>query len=111
MVISLPVSSSIKEMTSLTTKTSLKNSNSLIPAVSKASIKNLEDPSIIGGSEELSSIKTLSISKPTKAAKTCSHVCMATPFFSKHVPLWVLVTRLASALIRGSPSKSTRLKA
>ena len=39
-----------------------------------ASTKNLEDPSIIGGSEALSSITALSTSNPTKAAKTCSDV-------------------------------------
>ena len=45
-----------------------------MPANSKASIKYFEDPSIIGGSEVFSSIVTLSISRPTNAASTCSQV-------------------------------------
>ena len=64
----------------------------LIPAASSASTKNFEEPSIIGGSDELSSIKTLSISIPTSAAKTCSEVLIFTPFFSRFVPLSVFTT-------------------
>ena len=47
---------------------------SLIPALIIASTKYLDDPSIIGGSEASISIKTLSTSIPTSAAKTCSDV-------------------------------------
>ena len=63
---------------------------------------------VAGGSVAFNSIKTLSISSPTSAAKTCSDVCMLTPFFSRFVPLVVFTTKLASALIIGHPSKSTR---
>ena len=84
--------------------------NSSISAFCSASIKNFEDPSIIGGSSALISIKTLSISKPTKAAKTCSIVFNLIPFFSNVVPLCVLTTYLERASIKGFPSKSTLLK-
>ena len=43
-------------------------------AFSKASTKNFDEPSIIGGSDESSSIMQLSICKPTKAERTCSQV-------------------------------------
>ena len=74
-------------------------------------MKNFDEPSIIGGSELLSSIIILSISNPTRAARTCSQVWIVTPFFSRHVPRCVFVTNLASALINGSPSRSTLLNA
>ena len=63
-----------------------------MPANSSFSIKNLDDPSIIGGSEASNSIIQLSIPKPTKAAKTCSEVFIVTPCFSRLVPLWVVTT-------------------
>ena len=81
----------------------------MIPASSSAFTKNLEDPSIIGGSEALSSIRRLSISSPTQAASTCSVVCIETPFLSRFVPRCVFVTSEASALSIGSPSISRRL--
>ena len=71
----------------------------------------MEEPSIMGGSGALSSIKTLSISNPTNAAKTCSDVWILTPFRSRFVPLVVFTTKLASAFMMGFPSRSTREKA
>ena len=63
----------------------------------------------MGGSAALISIKMLSISKPTKAAKTCSVVFNLTPSFSRVVPLCVLTTYFARASISGLSPKSTLL--
>ena len=98
-------------MFSRTTYSYLSASCSSIPASNKASTKWIEEPSMMGGSDAFNSIKTLSISSPTSAAKTCSDVCMLTPFFSRFVPRVVFTTKLASAFMTGVPSKSTREKA
>src|SRR5690606_5384068 len=74
MMISEPVRSSTYLMTSFTTYTSLSASCSITPAVSTASTKNFDEPSMIGGSEAFNSIITLSKSLPTNAANTCSVV-------------------------------------
>ena len=108
-VISLPDSGSLNEIISFTIYSLRKLLNSFKPAFSSASTKNFEDPSIMGGSSALISIKMLSISKPTKAAKTCSVVFNLTPSFSRVVPLCVLTTYFARASISGLSAKSTLL--
>ena len=110
-IISLPVNSSLYEIISFTIYSSISASSSVIPAFSSAFTKNLEEPSIIGGSDAFISMIKLSISKPTAAANTCSEVWISTPFFSRLVPLWVFTTNSALASIVGQPSKSTLLKA
>ena len=74
------------------TKYSLFWSCSTTPASSIASTKNLEEPSIIGGSALFISKIALSISIPTNAANKCSQVWILTPNFSNVVPLSVVVT-------------------
>jgi hypothetical protein len=73
-IISLPVSSSVKDITSVTTYSSLSAFCETTPTFSMASTKNLEDPSMMGGSEASSSMMALSTSIPTKAANMCSDV-------------------------------------
>ena len=100
-VISLPLFESLYEIISLTTNSFLFSSRSFFPTDSIASTKNFEEPSIIGGSDASSSIFTLSISKPTRAAKTCSVVWIFTLFLFRHVPLSVLKTYLIFASMTG----------
>ena len=52
----------------------LENNKDWVQAKIDKNPKYFEEPSIIGGSGASSSIKMLSISNPTKAAKTCSEV-------------------------------------
>ena len=82
---------------------------SAMPAFSMTSTKGWELPSMIGISGPLISMRQLSTPIPTNAARTCSTVLTFTPLSSSVVPLEVSVTRSQSALITGSPGKSTRL--
>ena len=111
-MISLPVSSSEILIISSTTKTSCFSFCSSRPADFIASIKYFEEPSIIGISVPLISMRQLLTDMPTKAASKCSQVWISTPSFSRVVPLSVFETKfeIAGISIKGSKSVLRKTK-